>query len=535
MDQQDDIARLRAIIADYERKSRKTRWLVQQLFGKIRSFPRDLAARLRNSRRKKRERKAFAQVMATGRPAQPVIAAQTPATLPQETPRAPFFHIYPERHRDFLTTLERDEPSRIALGRMEQFCGGAEMVALVAAAAAIEPEVGSLSGYEASYLSPWHDGDYAAYRAVLQRLPEGPFDAVVLVPFGKLGGADLVAGVLADALAARGRTLILRTDLPDWDRPDWYPAEAVSLDISAEFATLQNRPRALYLLLQHIGAPRVFNVNSRLGFDMLVDYGARLAVSARLHAYYFCADRDLAGNEAGYPVWYFANILPHLSAAMFDTVDLARTLTDRFVLPADLLPRMRTIYTPARQPVRPVPLAEEQIARRAGRTQPRILWAGRLDRQKRFDLVLALARAMPDVQFDCWGKAVLDAPPDLSALPANLAMHAPFADYDDLPLAEADGWLYTSDWDGLPTILIELGAMGMPIVASAVGGVPELIDGTTGWPVLPAEGIEGYERALRQMLADDDGRRARAEALQARVAERHAPETYRRAIAELIQ
>lgn len=532
MSPQDEIARLRALVAEHERNSRKSRWILRQLLGKITGFPRDVTARFRNSLRKKRERAAFAQAMSASTVPAGAGTEQTDCPGPVPTPRPPFFHVHPSHQDNFLATLTQDERAKSALAEMETFCGSAEMVAQIAAAAAIDPEVGSLNGYESGYLSPWHDGEWREFQRILQRLPQGPFDSVVLVPFGKLGGADLVGGLLASAVADRGRTLIIRTDRPDWDRPDWYPADVPTIDISADFATLTNRTRALYLLLQHIGARSIFNVNSRLAFDTFVEYGARLAFSSRLHAYYFCADRDHAGNEVGYPIWYFANILQHLSVAMIDTASLAHDLTERYCLPDSLSSRLRTIYTPTRIATRSTSLAKAQIASSPGRSGPRIFWGGRLDRQKRFDLVIALARLMPDVQFDCWGKAVLDAPPDLAHLPANLTLHPPFADYADLPLTEADGWLYTSDWDGLPTILIDLGAMGMPIVASSVGGVPELIDEATGWPVDPAEGLKGYERAVRQMLQNADDRQARAEALQALVARRHAPDLYRRTIAE---
>jgi glycosyltransferase involved in cell wall biosynthesis len=460
-------------------------------------------------------------------------AAPTGALAPSATPRPLFFHVHPEWHETYLAAVTRDSNARATQAEMESFCGSAEMNALIADAAQIEPEVGSLNGYEPGFLPPWHDGEYAHFRKAVASIPAGPYDSVVLVPFGKLGGADLVAGILAGALVRQGRTLILRTDLSDWDRPDWYPDTAPAIDISAEFSKLSDRPRALYMLLRELGARRVWNVNSRLGFDMLVHYGARLAVQSQLYAYYFCADRDSAGNEVGYPVWYFANILPHLTAAIFDTADLARSLTGRYSLPDDLAARVRTVYTPALTPVADGTLAKVQADRRAGRLRPRVLWGGRLDRQKRFDIVIDLARAMPDVDFDAWGKAVLDTPPDLSGLPPNLRLNPPFSEYAQLPMKDADGWLYTSDWDGLPTILIELGAMGMPIVASAVGGVPELIDSRTGWPVDPEAGLAGYEAALRSMLADPGARQERAAALQRRIAANHDGTTYDRAVAEI--
>ena len=168
------------------------------------------------------------------------------------------------------------------------------------------------------------------------------------------------------------------------------------------------------------------------------------------------------------------------------------------------------------------------------RRRKRVLWAGRFDRQKRFDLVMEIARQMPEVDFDCWGKAVLNAPPDLSDLPPNVTINGPFKTYDDLPLTQSDGWLYTSAWDGLPTILIELASKGLPVVASAVGGVPELIDNVTGWPVGPDASVGDYCAAIRDMLASPDQRVARARALQTRARTRHSRANFRSALAPLL-
>lgn len=539
MDHQDELTLLRAKVADYEIKSRKTKWLLRQLGKKVRNFPQDLKNKARRAADRRRSNAVVAQVMAE----QVSIAHEVNQAAPEETnaPRAVepapiafkgrFFHVHAEREAELLSALKADPRAARTLAGMETFAMSAQMRDLVAAAAAIAPEIGSLDGLDTGYLSPWHDGYHVTYRRALERIPEGPFDHVVLVPFGKLGGADFVAGVVAEALSRKGKTLILLTDLPDWDRPDWYPAEVPSIDISAELSALPDRPRALYLILRQIGARSIVNVNSRLAFDMMVDYGARLALTSQLHAYFFCADRDEHGNEAGYPVWYFAPLLPFLTTAICDSADLAGTLTRRFALPEDLRAKVRTVYTPARTALPETPVVARQIDSRAQRARPRILWAGRLDRQKRFDILVALARSMPDVQFDCWGKAVLDAPPDLSRLPSNVRMHGAFKDFDDLPLGDCDGWLYTSEWDGLPTTLIELGALGMPIVASAVGGVPELIDETTGWPVRAEAGLDGYRAALRAMLDNPEDRRSRALALQARVADRHGLDTYSKALA----
>jgi glycosyltransferase involved in cell wall biosynthesis len=541
MDLQSENDHLRALVSQYERDTRRTKWLLKRLSDKIRHFPRDLSRRLRASRRKKRQLasgisiasslRAIAEGPAVGRSDES--KAGTPfKNLPTPKEAAPLFQIL-EGRRDELIALRKSDPaSEAMLRQMEDFSHSPLMQDLIAKAAAIAPEIGRLSVDTPSFCAPWHDPEYEALKLARRLLPKGPFETVILVPHSKMGGADLVAGILARAVSDEQRTLIIRTDAPDWDRPDWYPESARNVDLSGVFKSTSDRGRTLYALLNEIAPRRIYNVNSRLAFDTFVDYGERLACRFDLYEYFFCADRTPDGIEVGYPVWYFAPTFPHLKAALIDTDDLANTLIERFTLPPLLAAKVFSLHTPALTPVSDVSVAERQVESRGNRERPHVLWAGRLDRQKRFDLVAAIAGAMPDVDFSCWGKAVLDAPPDLSGLPRNLKINEPFASYSELPFEAADGWLYTSAWDGLPTILIELGALGVPIVASAVGGVPELIDKDTGWPV-PGDGeTEDYVRALREMIDNPKSRVARAGALQERVRINHTMSAYKARLAQ---
>ena len=61
------------------------------------------------------------------------------------------------------------------------------------------------------------------------------------------------------------------------------------------------------------------------------------------------------------------------------------------------------------------------------------------------------------------------------------------ADLPDL-LAASDAVVLPSYWEGLPVALIEALAAGKPIVATRVGGNPELVvDGENGWLVAPGD------------------------------------------------
>src|SRR5205823_9528420 len=82
--------------------------------------------------------------------------------------------------------------------------------------------------------------------------------------------------------------------------------------------------------------------------------------------------------------------------------------------------------------------------------------------------------------------------------------------HDQMPhlLAAADMLVLPSMNEGLPRVILEAMATGLPVVATSVGGVPELvIDGRTGLLVRP--GVEGVlADAICRVLADPDSARA---------------------------
>ena len=67
--------------------------------------------------------------------------------------------------------------------------------------------------------------------------------------------------------------------------------------------------------------------------------------------------------------------------------------------------------------------------------------------------------------------------------------------------------LLTSFFEGMPNVLMEAQAVGLPVVASNVGGVPDcMIDGETGY-LVPQDDIEGFVRGCVELLQHDDLRR----------------------------
>jgi glycosyltransferase involved in cell wall biosynthesis len=80
-----------------------------------------------------------------------------------------------------------------------------------------------------------------------------------------------------------------------------------------------------------------------------------------------------------------------------------------------------------------------------------------------------------------------------------------------------------SIYEGMPLVVLEAMEAGVPVVASAVSGIPEVVvDGETGW-LVPPEDPEALARALEAVLTDPDEARRRGEAGRRRVAERYRP------------
>lgn len=415
--------------------------------------------------------------------------------------------VIPERfHRRLQTVLDSDKLREI-----------------FAQAQAIDPAVGEIETLSSYLLLPYYDKLALSHSELRSRLPRNSYESVICVPWIRLGGADLVAGLLARALLRVKPTeklLIIRTDQPHFERADWLPQEADIVDASDIFAELElpNAQHLLKVMLRGVEAKRIFNVNSRLCWTLFRDHGAFMANSFHNYAYLFCWDHMPSGLRAGYPAEFFANTIEYLSGCMTDTLYLRDQLSQMYHLPPQVKRKLKPLYTPAQSALLPVAIARQVAEQKNPDVHQRVLWGGRLDRQKRFDLVIELARLMPDIEFWCWGSALLDQGPDFSELPSNITMQGTFASFDDVPLASAALWLFTALWEGMPTTIIELATRGVGVVASAVGGVPELITSETGWPVAENATVEIYEQIIRSALADPQEVACRAEALQDRVA-----------------
>jgi glycosyltransferase involved in cell wall biosynthesis len=108
-----------------------------------------------------------------------------------------------------------------------------------------------------------------------------------------------------------------------------------------------------------------------------------------------------------------------------------------------------------------------------------VLSIARLAPPKRFDLFVETARLLPSTTFFWIGN---ERPMVQTDLPVNVVMLGSLPDAGAYA-NEADVVVLLSDYEGLPMSILEALSCGCPVVASAVGGIPEAIDGPFGQTV----------------------------------------------------
>jgi glycosyltransferase involved in cell wall biosynthesis len=214
--------------------------------------------------------------------------------------------------------------------------------------------------------------------------------------------------------------------------------------------------------------------------------------------------------------WHNAMIAKGLrgqASALLERI-VARTASLTLGASEDLVSRATVVG--ARQawlgPVAAPVLAPARRSRAAVRAEfhlrpdvPLILSVGRLHPQKRYDvLVEASARwrtldPVPVV-------AVAGSGPSYMALAQQISeKHAPFhllgrrADVPDL-LRGADIAVVTSDWEARQLFTQEALAAGVPLIATAVGGIPELVGDAA--ILIPPGDVDALDNAVRDLLCD---------------------------------
>ena len=339
------------------------------------------------------------------------------------------------------------------------------------------------------------------------------YDIVYIVPWVIVGGADLMTLQYANCMAAHGqKILVISTFNRDSVWASRFDASIEFLELGKFLSDVPGERQAEFLakLLCQLAPRDIHVINSELGYMTFQKYGSALSSISRLFTTYFCDDELRDGTDVGYAVKYMRSLDNCTTRISTDNTRLIKKWHSLYGIDEAKFSVIRGYIEETN--LRDIPLRRKKL-------HPcHILWAGRLCRQKRPDILLKIAEQMPDLHFDVYGtiepsdemNAVFQ---DLNCL-ENVTVHGAYDGFSSLPLSSFSCFLYTSQYDGLPNILLEAAASGLPLIAPDIGGIRDFISDRTGCLVSNNEDIDAFVRAITESIDDSRATCARARAAQ---------------------
>ncbi len=163
-------------------------------------------------------------------------------------------------------------------------------------------------------------------------------------------------------------------------------------------------------------------------------------------------------------------------------------------------------------PLANAPEGSGEMSRRT-RPFPHIVCVGRLAPEKRLDVAIevtaALRRELPETNLSLAGAGPEEAALRQRVSDLGLDKAVEFLGYvadTGTVYREADFFLLSSDTEGSPISLIEAMAFGLPIVATSVGSVPEMVAKGLEGAIVPPGDVQELVQAFRALAADKDTR-----------------------------
>lgn len=404
----------------------------------------------------------------------------------------------------------------------------------VAMLADVDPLI--MSSYDAALqfqFSPYRSSNHlSCMSAMLQAMNAAnwrPAQAAIVLPWVHMGGSSKIAGVACQVLVDRygaENVVIIHTDTSEFDYDQRFPEGVRIIDLHAVLKEVarDDRPRVLFEYVRALRPAIMLNINSALCWDMVVKYGQPLGNLCKIFVYLFCPEKNVRGHWYGYPIEFYHRSLPYIDAVLVDSQALKNELSGRYHLSSKALSRIHVLDTPTDPD-----LPQVKVRGRKENQRPNVFWGGRFAPQKRIDILTKIAKNMPEVDFQVWGGS--NWPMEK---PSNLILNGSYRNITEIPLQDCDVWLYTSGWDGVPNMLIEVATIGLPLVSSVVGGTGEIATADAAIPVYDVENINDYIAAIRSILDDPRAAQQRADLLRKRTLGLRTPSHYSDALNAII-
>ncbi len=373
----------------------------------------------------------------------------------------------------------------------------------------------------------------------------GPVNLVLALNFYADGGAESVALDYARAYAQNNgdcSVLIVLTDNGPKRKIPNLPKNIMVVDLTDQVDDSNAREEYLFLLMRLVPLKTFHIVNSVVAFDLLKRLPQPFLSNINVVSSVFCLQFDSTDDTKiiGYGQDFLSSNIDKIDCVITDNYMFSLEGPLRLGL-ADYASKFKVVYNKSKldQTVSvdtSLKLLNSRLVQEQFGARCKVHWAGRLDRQKRPDLLAEIAALTEDFcDFQVFGGSVVDGDYEAQLKErSNINLYGPYrspTEWDNG--AKGNVYLFTSREEGMPNALIEAAYLGYPIVASNVGGVGELVNSKTGWPIDKFAPAEAYADALRQIFCDQVEAKRRTERLIKLAHGRHNEQSYLEALEKI--
>ncbi len=378
-----------------------------------------------------------------------------------------------------------------------------------------------------------------AYKAIAQATRRDSYDYILLVPWLAEGGADLFAINYANYISSvlHLKVVVFATN-PGGRESAWASRLNKAVDF-VDFGTITSelsidqQYRVFEQFLENTGAHCLHVLNSAFGYDFVRDHQVYLtATGKQIFATAYSQSIDPDGKVFGFSHTHVPQVYEQLKTITTDN----QAVVDMWINEYGFDPKKMVVH---HQPIDSRHLLSILRRDTLKKGQPfKILWASRLAQEKLPTLVDEIAEHLEKLglnfQIDMYGTAGSDITPSDVAQTHHVSYKGGFNDINKLPLQDYDAFLYTSTYDGTPNTLIEIGLAGIPIISSAVGGVPALIGDYAGL-VKDIHNPSKYADEFNRIYNNYAAAHKKAAMLRKKLADNHSEKNFTEEIQTLIQ
>ena len=368
--------------------------------------------------------------------------------------------------------------------------------------------------------------DGILFLKLLRSTERGKIDIVLLCPWLIRGGADLIVLNIANHLSKLGQTVLVVTTenkSSTWIGKLLPEVRTLNFGLITDGLSEEQKKYLLGRLLLQLRPKTIHCLQSNLGFETFSAFYKSLKNFSRLYASFYADGFCRDGLQRGYVSKYLQCLAPNLDLLISDQL-FNPAIYERIY--GINIKKWKALYGLVKSERNYLALNNQRKS---------ILWASRFDNSKLPDLLEKIIKRFPDKKFHIYGEPYRDEllkKYNKFKQYKNVELHGAYDSFSNIDKTEIFAFLYTSESDGLPNILLEAASEGIPIISSSVGGIGSFLNDENSWLVRNND-EEEFSDVIQKAFNNKELTYKKAKEAKRLIDQRHSEEIFEKTLKEI--